>query len=217
MGIRSRLVAAMMAVATLTAVVGMTTAAASPSAAASQSAAAPGKPDKPGKPVKPVNPGKPGGGVDSAALAKVAASLRVSVPQLTAALDNLKRALAQGASKSTALAGFAKELGVSVARAEQALRKLSGASGQKPGPKPGVPEAAIRSLASKLHISVGRARAVYAELATLPDKSGDITANPGFVAIAKRLGITPRQLRSVLIEVKQELAGKPASGGSPTK
>jgi hypothetical protein len=220
MGIRSRLVAATMAVATLTAVVGMTTAAASPSAAAGQSAAAPGKPDKPGKPIKPikpVNPGKPGGGVDSAALAKVAASLRVSVPQLTAALDNLKRALAQGASKSTALAGFAKELGVSVARAEQALRKLSGASGQKPGPKPGVPEAAIRSLASKLHISVGRARAVYAELATLPDKSGDITANPGFVAIAKRLGITPRQLRSVLIEVKLELAGKSAPGGSPTK
>lgn len=209
MGIRSRFVAATMAVATLTAVVGVTTASASQTPAASPSASAPAKPGKPGKP----------GGVDSASsrpsrpgatLAKVAASLHVSVQQLTTALDNLKRALGQGASKSAAVAGFAKKLGVSVARAQEALQELS-------GQQQGVPEAAIRLLASKLHISADRARAVYADLAALPDKSGDITANPGFVAIAKNLGITPQRLQSVLIAVKQEIARKSAPGGSPTK
>jgi hypothetical protein len=203
MGIRSRLVAATMAVATLTAVVGVTAASASPAPSVSSSASTPAKPGTPGKPGKP-------GGVNSATLAKVAASLHVTVKQLTTALVNFKLALGRGASKQAALAGFAKELGVSVAKATQALQALSG--GQS-----GVPAAAIQLLAGKLHISADRARTVYADLAKLSAKSGDITADPGFVAIAKSLGITPQRLQSVLIEVKQELAGKSAPGGSPTK
>jgi hypothetical protein len=200
MGIRSRLVAATMAVATLTTVVGATTASASTTPAANPSASAPGK------------PGKPGGG-DSAPLAKVAASLHVSVPQLTTALISMKRALGQGASKQAALAGFAKELGVSVARAQQALQELPGGSGKQSV----APQVVVRLLADKLHISVDRAGTVFAELAKVPNTSGDIAADPGFVAIAKSLGITPQRLKSVLIEIKQELVGKSAPGGSPTK
>ena len=215
MGIRNRLVAATMAAVTVTALVGVTTAAtasASPTAAAGPSASAPGG-DKSGQ------PGKPGGGVDSARLAKVAASLHVSVQRLTTALENLKKALSQGASKSAAVQGFAKELGVSVARAEQALQELSGGSAKTP--KPGVPEAAVRLLASKLHISVDRARAVFNALAKLTYRPGDIITNPGFVAIAKSLGITPQKLLSVVSDVKKELGGKPvqkpAPSGSPTR
>ena len=195
MGIRSRIVAAALAVVTLTTVAGATTAAASTSPAATPSQSAPGKPGKPGM---------------DAVLIKVAASLHVSVQQLVTALGDFKQALGKGESEQAALAGFAKELGVSVGQAKQALAELA-AAGKKG--KPGAPDAKIIALLAKdLHISTARARTVFDELSKLDPGAGPITANPRFVAIAKSLGITPARLLAVIVDVKRELAG-----GSPTK
>ena len=195
MGIRSRIVAAALAVVTLTTLAGATTAAAATSPTATPSQSAPGKPGKPG--VDPV-------------LVKVAAQLHVSVQQLVTALGDFKQALGKGASEQAALAGFAKELGVSVGQAKQALAELA-AAGKKG--KPGAPDAKIIALlAEDLHISTARARTVFDELSKLDPGSGPITANPGFVAIAKSLGITPARLLAAIVDVKRELAG-----GSHTK
>jgi hypothetical protein len=206
MGIRTRLVAALMAAGTLTAVVGGTTASAAP---ASSVAPAPGDGKAP--------PAKGDKGPDKAILAKVAMSLHVTVEQLVTALQHLKQALAKGTSEREAVAAFAKELKVSVARAEQALDKLSG----KDKPQPGVPEQAVELLAAELRISAGRARQVFDDLAKIKYKPGDIVDSPAFAALAKSLGLTPQRLLAVLRKVKEQVAkqvpGKPKPVGSPGK
>jgi 3-oxoacyl-ACP reductase-like protein len=205
MGIRTRLIAATMAAATLTAVVGAATASAVP---ASPTASAPSDGKKPG--------------ADDATLAKVAASLHISVQQLVTALDNLKQALGKGADKSVALGAFAKELGVSIAQAEKVLQELSGED-KKPTPgkdkQPSVDEI-VKLLAAELHVSGDRARQVYNDLDKVKARGEDIVKDPAFIAIAKGLGITPEQLLAALRKVKQELADKPKEqvpSGSPAK
>jgi len=209
MGIRTRLIAVTMAAGMLTAAVGTAAASAAPAGPATS---APGKtPPKDGTPGP--KPGKPGG-QDKAILAKVAVSLHVSVQRLTTALQHMKEAVVKGTPEAVALAGFAKELKVSIAQAKQALNELSG------GKKAGVPEEAVKLLAAELRISADRARRVFDDLAKL--KGGkDVLTDPGFIAIAKGLGVTPRQLEAALVKVKQELgAGKPKEplpSGTPTK
>lgn len=188
MGIRTRLIAAMIAAATLTGVVGVATASAAP---ASPSASASSYHKKKEGPKK------------DAVLAEVAKSLGVSVKQLVNALANLKAALAKGVDKATAIAGFAKELRVSVADAEKALQALS--AGDK---KSGVPDEAVKLLAKELHISVDAAKKVLAALEQVKAKGDDVVKDPAFVAIAKGLGISPERLLAALIKVKQALAGK---------
>lgn len=207
MGIRTRLVAVTMAAGMLTAVVGTAAASAAPAGPATS---APGKtPPKPGQPGP--EPGKPGG---KAVLAKVAASLHVSVQQLTTALQHMKQAVVKGTPEAAAVAAFAKELRITVAQAKQALNELSG------GEKPGAPEELVKLLAAELRISADRARRVYDDLAKL--KGGkDVLKDPGFIAIAKGLGITPQRLEAALVKVKQELGGgkpkEPRPSGTPTK
>jgi len=207
MGIRTRLIAVTMAVGMLTAVLGTAAASGAPAGPATS---APGKtPPNDGQPGP--KPGKPDG-PDKAILAKVAASLHVSVQRLTTALQHLKQAVAKGTPEAVAMAAFAKELNVSVAQAKQVLNELSG---QK-----GVPEQAVKLLAAELRISADRARRVFDDLAKL--KGGkDVLTDPGFIAIAKGLGMTPQRLEAALVKVKQELgAGKPKEplpSGTPTK
>jgi hypothetical protein len=203
MGIRTRLIAATMAAATLTAVVGAATASAAP---ASPTAPAPSDGKKQA--------------ADDATLAKVAASLHVSVKQLTTALDNLKQAVGKGADKAAALGAFAKELGVSVAQAEKALKELSSGKGKpKPGKdkQPGVPEEAVKLLAVELHISANRARQVFRDLEKVKGRGEDIVKDPAFIAIAKGLRLTPEQLVAALRKVKEEVGGnvKEEVGGKP--
>ena len=207
MGIRTRLIAAALAAAMLTTMAAVATASAVP---ASRTA--------------PAASGDKKDGVDKdAVLAKVAASLHVSVQQLVTALDQLKQAVGNGASKTEAVAAFAKELKVSVADADKALQALSSAGKQKPKPKPGrdkLPEEVVKLLAKELHISADRARQVLNDLEKVNGKSEDIVKDPAFIAIAKGLGITPQQLLAALVKVKQEVGGKPkdkAPSGSPTK
>src|SRR4051794_33648634 len=100
MGIRTRLIAATVAGVALAAMAGAATASAAP---ASPTASAPGGDTKD----------------KDVVVAKVAASLHVSVRQLVTALDHLKQAVGKGAAKAAAVRTFAKELKVSVADAEQ--------------------------------------------------------------------------------------------------
>jgi hypothetical protein len=213
MGIRTRLIAATVAVATLTAVVGAATASAA-AAPASPTASAPSGDKK----------DKKEGADKDAVVAKVAASLHVSVRQLVTALDHLKQAMGGGTSKAEAVAAFATELKVGVAQAEKALQDLSSDDKQRPKPgkdkEPGVPEEAVTLLATELHISADRARQVFKDLDKINGKGGDVVKDPAFVAIAKGLGITPQQLLAALIKVKQEVGGQPKEkvpSGSPTK
>ena len=138
-----------------------------------------------------------------AVVAKVAASLHVSVQQLVTALDHLKQAVGNGTSKAEAVSAFAKELKVSVADAEKALL---GDDKQKPKPgkdkQPGVPEDVIVTLlATELHISADRARQVFKDLDKVNGKSGDVVKDPAFVAIAKGIRITPQRLLAALVRV----------------
>jgi hypothetical protein len=203
MGIRTRLIAAIMAMTTLTAVVGV--------AAAS---AAPAKPTA----SAPSDKKKPDDGKKDVVLAKLAKSLHVSVNQLVTALDHLKQALSKGADKKAAIAAFAKELRVSVADAEKALQQLSG--DKKPGP--GAPEEAAKLLATELHISTDRARQVFTDLEKVGGNGQEIVKDPAFVAIAKGLGVTPQRLLDALIAVKKAFAAKEGKGettpsGAPAK
>jgi hypothetical protein len=223
MGIRTRLIAATVAAATLTALASTAIAAAAP-ASPTTSAPSGDKGDKKGdKGDKKERPDK------DATVAKVAASLHVSVQQLVTALDHLKQAVGNGTSKDAAVGAFAKELKVSLARAEQALRDLSSDDKQKPKPdkdkdkdkQPGVPEEqVVKLLATELHVSADRAGQVLKDLDKINGKGGDPVKDPAFIAIAKGLGITPQQLLAALVAVKQQLGGKPKEevpSGSPTK
>ncbi len=195
MGIRTRLVAAAI-VAGLTAVTG----------AVAASAAAPAVPSSAQPDGK-----KDDGKKNDEQLAKVAASLHVTVKQLTTALDNLKRALGNGTDKATAIAAFAKELGITVARAEKVLEALSGKPGPGkpvPGKEAGVPVEVVKLLAAELKISEDRARQVFKDLDKVGGKGDDVTKDPVFIAIAKGLGTTPQRLLDGLRKVKEEFAKK---------
>lgn len=205
MGIRTRLVAAAI-VAGLTAVTG----------AAAASAAAPAVPSS-AQPDGKKDDGKKDGGkkdegrTNDEQLAKVAASLHVTVKQLTTALDNLKRALVKGTGKATAIAAFAKELGITVARAEKVLEALSGKPGPGkpvPGKEAGVPVEVVKLLAAELKISEDRAQQVFKDLDKVGGKGDDVTKDPVFIAIAKGLGTTPQRLLDGLRKVKEEFAKK---------
>jgi len=205
MGIRTRLIAALIAAATLTGVVGAATASAAPASPSASASSSHKKKEK-------QEPGK------DAVLAKVAASLGVSVKQLVTALDHLKQALGKGVDKAAAVAAFAKELRVTVADADKALQALS--AGDK---NPGVPDEAIKLLAKELHISLDAAKKVLAALEQVKSNGDDVVKDPAFIAIAKGLGISPRRLLAALIKVKQEIVGKAkepkekAPSGSPAK
>ncbi|QKV80399.1 hypothetical protein [Amycolatopsis sp. Hca4] len=205
MGIRTRLAAAAV-VAGLTAVTG----------AAAASAAAPAAPSSAQPDHKKDGGKKDEGRTNDEQLAKVAASLHVTVKQLTTALDNLKRAVGNGPGKATAIAAFAGELGITVARAEKVLAALSGKPGPGkpvPGKEAGVPAEAVKLLAAELKIGEDRARQVFKDLDKVGGKGGDVTKEPAFIAIAKGLGITPQRLLDVLRKVKEEFAEK--EGGKP--
>ncbi|EOD63525.1 hypothetical protein [Amycolatopsis vancoresmycina] len=205
MGIRTGLVAAAI-VAGLTAVTG----------AAAASAAAPAAPSSARPDGKKDDGKKDGGRKNDQQLAKVAASLHVTVKQLTTALENLKRAVVNGTGKATAIAAFAEELGITVARAEKVLEALSGTPGPgKPGPgkEAGVPVEVVKLLAAELKISEDRARQVFKDLDKVGGKGDDVTKDPVFIAIAKGLGTTPQRLLDALRKVKEEFAEK--EGGKP--
>ncbi len=204
MGIRTRLISAAVAAAMLTAV----------GAAAVPAAAAPASPS-----TSAVSDGKKQD--NDAVVAKVAASLHVSVQQLVTALNHLKQAVGNGTDMAAAVAAFAKELRITVADAEKALQALSTEHKGKPGKGKDAPSPeVVKALAAALNISADRARQVLRDLENVKTNGDDVVRDPAFIAIAKGLHLTPEQLLATLIKVKQSLPDKPKEPkptGTPTK
>jgi hypothetical protein len=110
---------------------------------------------------------------------------------------------------------FAKSLGVSVRTATAILEFLiaaweKAAKDPKSGKPEAVPAAAITVLAKALGVSQAKAKAALERLFTMPSWS---VTDPGFVAVARSLKVTPKQLQAALVAVKKALAkGEPKPG-----
>jgi hypothetical protein len=116
---------------------------------------------------------------------------------------------------------FAKSLGVSTSRARAVLKFLlagwekagKGGKGGKPG-KPSAEEsaAAVKFLAGELHISKAQAEKVWATLLKMDRVS---EKDPAFIALARSLHITPKQLMAVLVDLKKFLGSLQPKPGEP--
>lgn len=196
-----RLIAAGAAIALLTGTAGAA-AAATPSPSASTSSQA-----KPGKP-----------GNQQAWLAKLAASLHVSVQKLQSALIDAKMTIGRlgvAPTDPAVVAVVSHDLGISADKATALLKEVFG-NGPVPGKgkpgqpgKPGVPDAvAIHTLAGILHISDARAAQVLDRLERIAGSGHGIsTDDPQFRAIAASLHITPQKLADAIRQMKQDIAG----------
>ncbi len=170
---------------------------------------------------------KDGTGTDTAALAG-----EFGVPQakLERALDDAKRVvsgLAEGGRNSTWLhpavvAVVARDLGVSPTAAIALLKQLpwfgEGVGGSKGQDKSKavnepVPAAVVTDVARSLRVSDARVRAALQRLSALWASGGSAgQTDPGFVAVARSLGVSPQMLENALRTAKQHLA---ATGGEP--
>jgi hypothetical protein len=114
---------------------------------------------------------------------------------------------------------FATSLGVPTSKAKAVLKfltatwKEAGKSGSVPAE---VTAAAVKFLANRLHISKAKAEKVWATLQKIGNKPGGTSVkDPAFVALARSLHLTPKQLDGVLVELKQflgKVVGKPKPG-----
>jgi hypothetical protein len=154
-------------------------------------------------------------------VARVAAQLGVSANRLLQALPKAKLAAASGGSLSgdAAARAVAADLGVSPAQAQRALRELLGgmqavSDGKSAAPLP--PNAALTTLAARLHVSPDRAAQVLDALDRMANPGHGIDlASPAFAALAHSLGKTPVQLAQVLRMWKQSLGGTMPQSPSP--
>ena len=215
---RMRMIAAGAAVALLTGTAASAAAAtsgtASPSASSSSSASVVAP--------KPTPSGTDKGGVTKDQwLAKLAASLHVSVQKLQAALGDAKMTIGKlggvAPTDPRVVAVVSHDLGISAAKATQLIKEVFGdaAPGKggfgKPGGNqpPGTPDPRIsQALAAVLHISVARAEQVLEQLDRIARPGNGISpTDPQFRALAASLHLTPQQLVDALIQMKQSLAG----------
>lgn len=221
---RMRMIAAGAAIALLTGTAG-TAAAATPSTASpSASASSPTGTDRGGKPGD-----KPGD--KQAWLAKLAASLHVSVQKLESALVDAKMTIGRlgvAPTDPAVVAVVSHDLGISADKATALLKQVfdngpapGKGKGGDPG-KVGVPDAlVIHTLAGILHITDARAAQVLDRLNRIAQPHHGISpGDPQFRALAASLHITPQQLADAIRQLKQDLAGsmpKPSSSPVPGK
>ena len=155
-------------------------------------------------------------------VARAAAVLGVTPDQLLRALPVAKIAAANGGSitGSAAAAALAAALGVTAARAQQALIILLGPDGSSDTVKTGQaqpPESMITELATQLHISVARARQVLDALGRMANPGHGVDpTSPAFTALASSLGETPAQLIANLQAWKMALRSTMPQSPSPT-
>ncbi len=180
--------------------------------------------------------GKPGD--KQAWLAKLAASLHVSVQKLEAALIDVKQTMSRlgvGPFDPAVVSVVSHDLGISTDKAVIVLKAVFGDAGSgkgdpgKGGGKgkgdPGKPGALdplmIHTLAGILHISDARAAQVLDRLDRIERAGHGISpTDPKFRAIAASLHITPQRLADALRQLKEALAGsmpKPSSSPVPGK
>jgi hypothetical protein len=190
-----------------------------------------GKPVAGGTPVTSVKPvgGEPAGGkpVVDPVVAAAATRFGLSVGQLDRALAGIKRRLAEQSPRPdggkvdllapAVVRGFGADLGVSPARARQVLTFLLAGWKKQNGGKD-VDAAAVAFLATELRLPPATAKQVWAQVLELGRKGGLSEKNPAFVALARRLHVTPARLTAVLVALKKAVAqnpGKPVKPGKP--
>jgi hypothetical protein len=113
---------------------------------------------------------------------------------------------------------FAKSLGVPTSRARAVLKFLmagweKAGKGGKPGKPPAEESAAaVKFLAGELHISKAQAEKVWATLQKMERVS---EKDPAFIALARSLHVTPKQLMAVLMDLKKYLGSLQPKPGEP--
>lgn len=129
----------------------------------------------------------------------------------------LKTALRDAQAASTSQAGivssgsvavFARDLHLTTAQAQKFLgwTRIVKSSGAKKAQT--LPQTAVHDLATRLGVSDDRAGQVIASLGSTKGRVSP--ADAGFVAMARGLGVTPRQLAAALLQMKRDFVG--ASG-----
>jgi hypothetical protein len=168
-----------------------------------------------GTQAKVVSGGSKAAGSRQAVDPDLAARLGVSPARLDAAMRAVKTSLAKAKDKPTedeVDAALARELGIPLARVQQAFpagpsadAKRAGAksAGAKHAEKLGR-EALTAAVAEELHVSTAR---VAAALRPLFAAGRAETSSPIFVAAARSLGVSTAQLNTAVIHAKQSLAG----------
>jgi hypothetical protein len=156
-------------------------------------------------------------------LRKIAASLHVSLAKLENALRDMKMtSLRLGADPTDprVVAVFAKDLGISDAKARAVVKEIVG----QPGPgKSGKPEkggdrnALLRKIAASLHVSLATLDNALRDMKIASGKLGADPTNPRVVAVfAKDLHIGDARALKILKEiVGQPGPVKPPSGKTP--
>jgi hypothetical protein len=167
-------------------------------------------------------PGPDKGGQDTL-LRKIAASLHVSLAKLENALRDMKMtSLRLGADPTDprVVAVFAKDLGISDAKARAVVEEIVG----QPGPgKSGKPEkgsdqdALLRKIAASLHVSLATLDNALRDMKIASGKLSADPTDPRVVAVfAKDLHIGDAQALKILKEiVGQPGPVKPPSGKTP--
>ncbi|WP_405658035.1 hypothetical protein [Streptomyces sp. NBC_00079] len=150
-------------------------------------------------------------------LTGIAKRYGVSLKQLIKALTDVEQASAESGklpTDRTMVRRFAADLGVSTAKARAILAEVFGPDQQSGGL---ASPAAAADLARMLGVEVPQAQVALEALTRLGDRTGGIDpAGAEFAAVAKRLGVTPKQLAGALDQVKAAFGKGPEAGASPS-
>jgi hypothetical protein len=187
--------------------------AASPSPSTGKGSASCTVGSKPGTPVKD--------GDQAAFLRQLAASLHVSEAKLENALRDMKTTagpLGVDPTDPRVVAVFAKDLGISDAKALEVIKELEACLGKPDPGKPGGPgkgvdqEALLRKVAASLHVSLTTLENALRDMKMTSGQLGVDPADPRVVAVfAKDLGISDAKA----LEVIKEIVGQPGPVKSP--
>lgn len=172
--------------------------------------------------VAAVKPGPDKGDQDTL-LRKIAASLHVSLAKLENALRDMKMtSLRLGADPTDprVVAVFAKDLGISDAKARAVVKEIVGQPGPGKSSKPekgGDQDALLRKIAASLHVSLATLDNALRDMKIASGKLSADPTDPRVVAVfAKDLHIGDAQALKIIKEiVGQPGPVKPPSGKTP--
>jgi hypothetical protein len=163
---------------------------------------------------------RPGKSDQDPLLRKIAASLHVSLPKLENALRDMKMTSVRLGADPTdprVVAVFAKDLGISDAKARAVLKEIVGQPGPGKSGKPekgGDQDALLRKIAASLHVSRATLDNALRDMKITSGKLGVDPTDPRVVAVfAKDLHIGDAQALKIL----KEIVGQPGPVKPPGK
>lgn len=170
---------------------------------------------------------KPQGGIDPA-VAATAKRFGLSPKRLEQGLFDVKRYMSahppahsveEDLQSPTVLAVFAKSVGVSTSRAKAIVKFLLAEWRKTAKPTPDdLTAAAAKFLSARLHISLERAARIWAQVEKIARNNGGIEPNdPAVVALARSVGLTPKQFMTLLADLKMSVGGSPGKPAPPGK